>query len=101
MQAGGRKFSCLSLGLHYVPAHGSCILRGNQIYLEQCKGWEDNDLSTNCETCVNYVYDEEYDDNYCCVNLDEDELVRFLQDSHYQCPYYRLDDEYAVVRKQM
>lgn len=58
-------------------------------------------MSTSCETCVNFVYDEEYDCDYCSVNLDEDELVRFLQDSHYNCPYYRLDDEYAVVRKQM
>ena len=36
-----------------------------------------------------------------CVMTDEDELVRFMEDSHYCCPYYRLDDEYAVVRKQM
>jgi hypothetical protein len=37
----------------------------------------------------------------CDVNLDEDEMMHFLQDSHYGCPYYILDDEYAVVRHQM
>ena len=34
-------------------------------------------------------------------NLDEDEMMRFLTDHHYQCPYYRCGDEYRVVRKQM
>ena len=51
--------------------------------------------------------DDEYDDyddeleEYCCdVNLDEDEMVRFLTSSNYQCPYYRLYDEYGIVKKQ-
>ena len=35
---------------------------------------------TNCESCANYIYDEE-SDCYC------------------QCPYYQLDDEYRIVRK--
>ena len=54
-----------------------------------------------CETCRNYVYDEDYEYYVCDMDLDEDELVRFLSDSHYQCPYYRNGNEYAVVRKQM
>ena len=58
-------------------------------------------MRNDCETCVNYVYDEDCEESICTVNLDEDELVRFMEDSHYCCPYYRLDDEYAVVRKQM
>ena len=50
---------------------------------------------TNCESCANYIYDEE-SDCYCCeVDLDEDEMYRFLSDTFYQCPYYQL------VRKQM
>lgn len=56
---------------------------------------------TSCESCVNYVYDDDYECYSCEVNLDEDELSRFMSDSFYSCPYYRLDDEYAVVRKQM
>ena len=35
------------------------------------------------------------------VPLDEDELVRFLSDAYYDCPYYRNGDEYRVVRKQL
>ena len=54
-----------------------------------------------CDTCVNFVYDEDYEYYVCDMDLDEDELVRFLSDTHYQCPYYRNGDEYAVVRKQI
>lgn len=54
--------------------------------------------ATNCETCVNYVYDEDYDCFTCLVELDEDEMNRFLTGTNYYCPYYRLDDEYGVVR---
>ena len=56
--------------------------------------------ATNCETCTNYVYDEDYDCYTCMVNLDEDEMYRFLNGTNYACPYYRLDDEYGVVRHQ-
>lgn len=35
------------------------------------------------------------------VDLDEDEAYRSMSDSEYSCPYYRLDDEYVVVRKQI
>lgn len=54
-----------------------------------------------CETCSNFEYDEESECYVCDVNLDEDEMYRFLQDAHFNCPYYILDDEYAVVRHQM
>ena len=33
-------------------------------------------------------------------DLDEDEMMRFLSESFYNCPYWRNGDEYAVVRKQ-
>ena len=56
---------------------------------------------TNCENCTNYIYDEEIDYYVCDVNLDEDEMRRFLSGSNYNCPYFRLDDEYGVVKKQM
>ena len=54
-----------------------------------------------CDTCVNYVYDEDYESYSCMVNLDEDEMFRFLSGDNRECPYYRLDDEYAVVRHQI
>ena len=56
---------------------------------------------TNCESCANYIYDEE-SDCYCCeVDLDEDEMSAFLRGSDFSCPFYQLEDEYKVVRKQM
>ena len=57
--------------------------------------------SSNCDMCVNYIYDEDYECYSCLVNLDEDEMYRFLSGSKEACPYFRLDDEYGVVRKQL
>ena len=56
--------------------------------------------ATDCESCVNFVYDEDYEEYTCLVNLDEDEYYHLTNQSNYVCPYYRLDDEYGVVRKQ-
>ena len=58
-------------------------------------------MNTQCEQCANYEYDEEYDVYTCQVNLDEDELYRFVTDTWESCPYDRNGDEYAVVRHQM
>lgn len=53
-----------------------------------------------CELCSHYVYDDEYD-YYCCeINLDEDEMYRFLQGSTDDCHYFDAYDEYKIVRKQ-
>ena len=54
-----------------------------------------------CETCANYVYDEDYEYYVCDMDLDEDEMYRFLSGSTDSCPYYQLDNEYLIVRKQM
>ena len=59
-----------------------------------------NKNQTCCETCANYVYDEESDCYYCDMQLDEDEMCRFLTESTYNCPYYDFYDEYKIVRKQ-
>ena len=56
---------------------------------------------TNCETCTHYLYDEDLDCYVCQMNLDEDEMEMFLSGSFYNCPYYQLDDEYGIVRKQI
>ena len=55
---------------------------------------------TNCEACVNYVYDEEYECYICDVNLDEDEMSRFMTNTLKDCSYFRDGDEYKIVRKQ-
>ena len=83
----------------------------------KCKKWEElpydrtntpctkrkasRQMATSCESCGNFVYDEEYECYTCEVDLDEDEMARFLQDKFYDCPYYQLGDEYRIVRKQM
>lgn len=56
-------------------------------------------MGVDCNSCSFYVYDEEYDEYDCQVNMDEDDYVRFM--SERTCPYYQLDDEYKVVRHQM
>ncbi|MDD7429202.1 MAG: DUF6472 family protein [Oscillospiraceae bacterium] len=55
---------------------------------------------TNCESCAYYVYDDEYEQYYCDMDLDEDEMGRFMEGSFDNCPYYSSDDEYAIARKQ-
>lgn len=56
-------------------------------------------METNCEFCSFYYMD---DDGYgeCQVNLDEDEMYRFMNTSYKTCPYYQNNDEYKIVRKQ-
>ncbi len=58
-------------------------------------------MKTNCEYCRNYAYDEEWDCYICQVNLDEDEMARFLSYQEYECPYYQSGDDYSIVRHQM
>ena len=58
-------------------------------------------VMSNCETCMNYEYDEEYEYYVCTKNLDEDEMYRFVKGEFKDCPYYQFGDEYQIVRKQM
>ena len=61
---------------------------------------EKNNAGT-CESCVFYDYDEEYEVYECRVNLDQDELSRFLEGRTAACPFYRYYDEYKSVHKQI
>lgn len=61
---------------------------------------EKNSVGT-CESCVFYDYDEEYEVYECRVNLDQDELSRFLEGRTTSCPFYRYYDEYKSVQKQI
>ena len=56
---------------------------------------------SNCEVCMNFIYDEEYECYICDMDLDQDEMGRFLTNTFDNCPYFRLGDEYKIVRKQM
>ena len=56
---------------------------------------------SGCESCSNYVYNEDFEFYECLVNLDEDEYAKLLSGNMSYCPYYSADDEYKIVRKQM
>ncbi len=58
-------------------------------------------MAGDCNSCSFFVYDEEYEEYNCQVNMDEDDYVRIMSDSRNECPYYQLDNEYKIVRKQM
>ena len=51
--------------------------------------------TANCEYCSHYVYDEEYGYYSCDVNLDEEEMGRFMTNA------FQMNDEYKIVRKQI
>lgn len=53
-----------------------------------------------CEYCNYLVVDEETNEEYCSVDMDEDEFARFLSNKNETCPYFRSNDEYEVVRHQ-
>lgn len=55
---------------------------------------------TNCENCVYYDYFEEYDEYMCMMNLDQDEMEKFISYSFSNCPYFKFYDEYKMVKKQ-
>ncbi len=54
-----------------------------------------------CDTCAYFVYDEEYEEYICDVDMDEDEWAAAMGRCRESCPYYRSGDEYQVVRHQM
>ena len=55
----------------------------------------------DCESCLYYDYDEEWETEICTLDLDEDEMVSFLTGTQKACPYYRYYDEYKSVHKQI
>ena len=58
-------------------------------------------IASNCESCVFYDYDEDFEAYICTMSLDQDELSRFLSGATGSCPYYRFYDEYKSVHKQI
>ncbi len=57
-------------------------------------------MHSNCDMCSNLYYDEENDIETCDVELDEDEMAKFMSYSFDNCPYFQMYDEYKIVRKQ-
>ena len=58
-------------------------------------------MDCSCEFCAYYVYDEEDEEYYCDVYMDEDDAVRLAMGNYKSCPYFKNGDEYAVVRHQI
>lgn len=54
----------------------------------------------SCEMCSHYVFDDYMQCYVCEINLDEDEMEKFLKGSNFECHYFSLEDEYKIVRKQ-
>ena len=46
-------------------------------------------MADQCEFCANFVSDDEFGD-YCNINLDEDEMARFLTRNTDTCHYFQL-----------
>ena len=58
-------------------------------------------MAGSCETCTYYIFDEEYEEYICDAAMDEDDYVRLIENGFRGCPYYRDNDEYKIVRRQM
>ena len=57
-------------------------------------------MKANCEYCINYEYDEDFEYYVCTMDLDEDEMERFLRSANSTCPFYRRGDDYETARRQ-
>ncbi|WP_180270812.1 DUF6472 family protein [Sporanaerobium hydrogeniformans] len=55
-----------------------------------------------CENCMHLEYDELTEQYICSIAniMDEDDLARMAYQAIKRCPYYKIGDEYALVRKQ-
>lgn len=49
---------------------------------------------------MNYAYDEEYECYMCMIDMDEDEVNNIYSNKRRSCPYFRMGDDYTIVRKQ-
>ena len=56
--------------------------------------------SGNCEDCLYFDTDEVTGEEFCALDLDEDEVARLAEARYAACPYYRFYDEYKSVQKQ-
>ena len=62
---------------------------------------KEKQVAGTCEYCAYLIYDEEYEEYVCDVNMDEDDYGRMMTGQTRGCPYFKDGDEYKVVRHQM
>ncbi|GMQ63933.1 MULTISPECIES: DUF6472 family protein [Vallitalea] len=53
-----------------------------------------------CDYCLYLTYDEETDDYYCSLSLEQDDVEKLSYSKYNGCPYFRMGDDYTIVRKQ-
>ena len=55
-----------------------------------------------CDNCMHLEYDEARDQYFCSVApvMDEDDFAKMSYHYSKCCPYYKIGDEYTLVRKQ-
>ncbi len=56
-------------------------------------------MDKQCEMCMNLAFDEEYEEHYCSVSMDQDEISKSRYDKSASCPYFRMGDDYTIVKK--
>ena len=54
----------------------------------------------SCAFCAHDEYEDEMDCFTCKMNLDEDEMVLFLQRRNDACPYFSFSDDYKLAGRQ-
>lgn len=53
-----------------------------------------------CEYCLYLAYDEELDEHYCSVSIDQDDLEKYEYNRRSSCQYFRMGNDYTIVKKQ-
>ena len=62
---------------------------------------EDKKPKASCDSCIHYIYDEDFLCYTCDRNLDQDEMISYTANPYRSCPFYQFNDEYINVRKQI
>ena len=65
-----------------------------------CMAEKSSQTGGSCDFCAHYEYDDEMACYVCEMNLDEDEMVMFLQHRNDACPYVRFSDDYKLAGRQ-
>lgn len=55
----------------------------------------------DCENCLYGDYDDETDSIECTFSIDEDDYRRWLVQKPETCPFFRYNNEYKIVNRQI
>ena len=55
---------------------------------------------SECEMCLNYVYDDDDEEYVCEADIDEDDMAHMWGGRRRHFPYWRSNDEYRTVKHQ-